>query len=98
MAEPEIQKGLAGVTVDTTAISKVMPETNSLTYRGYAVQDLCAHASFEEVAWLMWNGDLPTAAQLDELRAEEVAAGAKSPRTMSPSSGAFRATPIRWTR
>lgn len=73
MAEPEIQKGLAGVTVDTTAISKVMPETNSLTYRGYAVQDLCAHASFEEVAWLMWNGDLPTAAQLDELRAEEVA-------------------------
>ena len=71
MAEPEIQKGLAGVTVDTTAISKVMPETNSLTYRGYAVQDLCAHASFEEVAWLMWNGDLPTAAQLDELRAEE---------------------------
>ena len=73
MAEPEIQKGLAGVTVDTTAISKVMPETNSLTYRGYAVQDLCAHASFEEVAWLMWNGDLPSAAQLDELRAEEVA-------------------------
>lgn len=71
MAEPEIQKGLAGVTVDTTAISKVMPETNSLTYRGYAVQDLCEHASFEEVAWLMWNGDLPTAAQLDGLRAEE---------------------------
>ena len=71
MAEPEIQKGLAGVTVDTTAISKVMPETNSLTYRGYAVQDLCAHASFEEVAWLMWNGDLPTAVQLDGLRAEE---------------------------
>ena len=71
MAEPEIQKGLAGVTVDTTAISKVMPETNSLTYRGYAVQDLCARASFEEVAWLMWNGDLPTAAQLDELRVEE---------------------------
>ena len=71
MAEPEIQKGLAGVTVDTTAISKVMPETNSLTYRGYAVQDLCAHASFEEVAWLMWNGDLPTAAQLDGLRTEE---------------------------
>ena len=72
MAEPEIQKGLAGVTVDTTAISKVMPETNSLTYRGYAVQDLCAHASFEEVAYLMWNGDLPTDAQLDGLKKEEI--------------------------
>ena len=32
---PHIHKGLAGVVVDTTAISKVVPETNSLTYRGY---------------------------------------------------------------
>ena len=73
MAEPQIQKGLAGVTVDTTAVSKVMPETNSLTYRGYAVQDLCAHATFEEVAWLLWNGELPTAAELDGLKADEAA-------------------------
>ena len=72
MAEPQIQKGLAGVTVDSTAISKVMPETNSLTYRGYAVQDLCAGASFEEVAYLLWNGELPTATELDGLRTEEV--------------------------
>ena len=71
MAEPEIQKGLAGVTVDTTAISKVVPETNSLTYRGYAVQDLCADASFEEVAWLLWNGELPTAAELEGFKAQE---------------------------
>ena len=71
MAEPQIQKGLAGVTVDTTAISKVVPETNSLTYRGYAVQELCAEASFEEVAWLMWNGELPDADELDRFKAEE---------------------------
>ena len=71
MAEPQIHKGLAGVTVDTTAISKVVPETNSLTYRGYAVQDLCADASFEEVAWLLWDGELPDAAELDGFRAEE---------------------------
>ena len=71
MAEPQIQKGLAGVTVDTTAISKVVPETNSLTYRGYAVQELCAEASFEEVAWLMWHGELPDAEELDRFKAEE---------------------------
>ncbi|MDE0060372.1 MAG: bifunctional 2-methylcitrate synthase/citrate synthase [Defluviicoccus sp.] len=71
MAEPQIQKGLAGVTVDTTAISKVVPETNSLTYRGYAVQELCAEASFEEVAWLLWRGELPTADELDRFKAEE---------------------------
>lgn len=63
-AVPTIYKGLAGVVVDTTAISKVVPETNSLTYRGYAVQDLAAHCSFEQVAYLLWNGELPTDAQL----------------------------------
>ncbi|AHC23794.1 MULTISPECIES: bifunctional 2-methylcitrate synthase/citrate synthase [Mycobacteriaceae] len=56
---PRICKGLAGVVVDTTAISKVVPETNSLTYRGYAVQDLAAMCSFEEVAYLLWHGELP---------------------------------------
>ena len=71
MAEPQIQKGLAGVTADTTAISNVVLETNSLTYRGYAVQELCADASFEEVAFLMWNGELPNTAEFDAFRAEE---------------------------
>ncbi|TQM31351.1 bifunctional 2-methylcitrate synthase/citrate synthase [Nocardia bhagyanarayanae] len=63
----EIRKGLAGVVVDTTAVSKVVPETNSLTYRGYAVQDLAAHCSFEEVAYLLWYGELPDVAQLQLL-------------------------------
>ena len=58
--QPTIHKGLAGVVVDTTAISKVVPETNSLTYRGYAVQDLATHCSFEQVAYLLWHGELPT--------------------------------------
>ncbi|WP_406813694.1 bifunctional 2-methylcitrate synthase/citrate synthase [Mycobacterium sp. M23085] len=61
---PRIYKGLAGVVVDTTAISKVVPETNSLTYRGYAVQDLAAHCSFEQVAYLLWHGELPDDQQL----------------------------------
>jgi 2-methylcitrate synthase/citrate synthase II len=56
---PEIRKGLAGVVVDTTAISSVNPETNSLLYRGYPVQELAAHCSFEEVAYLLWHGELP---------------------------------------
>ena len=59
-----IHKGLAGVVVDTTAISKVVPETNSLTYRGYPVQDLAARCSFEQVAYLLWHGELPTDQEL----------------------------------
>lgn len=64
VAKQEIFKGLAGVTVDTTSVSKVMPETNSLTYRGYAVQDLAANCKFEEVAYLLWHGELPSRSQL----------------------------------
>lgn len=66
-----IKKGLAGVTVDETAVSKVNPETNSLLYRGYPVQELAATQPFEAVAYLLWNGELPDAAQLADLRRTE---------------------------
>ena len=63
MAE-DIKKGLLGIVVDETEVSKVMPEINSLTYRGYAAQDLCAKCKFEEVAYLILNGELPNKKQL----------------------------------
>ena len=63
MAE-DIKKGLLGIVVDETEVSKVMPEINSLTYRGYAAQDLCAKCKFEEVAYLILNGELPSEKQL----------------------------------
>lgn len=66
-----IQKGLAGVIADETAVSKVNPETNSLLYRGYPVQELANTQPFEAVAHLLWQGELPTAEELAELRAEE---------------------------
>jgi 2-methylcitrate synthase/citrate synthase II len=64
--QPQIFKGLAGVPVDYTAISKVNPESNSLLYRGYPVQELAASVTFEEVAYLLWNGELPDDTQLAE--------------------------------
>jgi len=71
MTDQEIHKGLAGVVVDYTAVSKVNAETNSLLYRGYPVPELVANCSFEEVAYLLWNGELPDAAQLEAFVAEE---------------------------
>lgn len=65
-AAPVIYKGLAGVPVDYTAISKVNPESNSLLYRGYPVQELAASVTFEEVAYLLWYGELPDDTQLAE--------------------------------
>ena len=55
----EIKKGLAGVVVDETAVSKVNPETNSLLYRGYPVHELAERCTAEEVAYLLWHGELP---------------------------------------
>jgi 2-methylcitrate synthase len=67
----DIKKGLLGIIVDETEVSKVMPEINSLTYRGYAAQDLCARCKFEEVAYLILNGDLPNKKQLKEFEKNE---------------------------
>ena len=67
----DIKKGLLGIVVDETEVSKVMPEINSLTYRGYAAQDLCAKCKFEEVAYLILNGELPDEKQLKNFEKEE---------------------------
>ncbi len=71
MAEVEIKKGLVGVIADETKVSEVMPEINSLTYRGYAVQDLAEVCVFEEVAYLLLNGELPNKSQLAKFQEEE---------------------------
>jgi 2-methylcitrate synthase len=74
VAEPEkmnTKKGLEGAVIDTSSVSKVNAETNSLLYRGYPVQDLAENCSFEEVAFLMYHGELPTPAQLEEFSAKE---------------------------
>ncbi len=67
----DIKKGLLGIVVDETTVSQVMPDINSLTYRGYAVQDLCAKCNFEEVAYLVLNGELPNKKQLKNFIKEE---------------------------
>ncbi len=71
MSDTEIRKGLAGVVVDTTAVSKVNPETNSLLYRGYPVQELAEKCSFEQVALLLWNRELPTDSELEQFERTE---------------------------
>ena len=79
----EIKKGLAGVVVDYTAISKVNPESNSLLYRGYPVQELAATQPFEAVAYLLWHGELPTPEQLAEFERQERALRPLDARTLA---------------
>jgi citrate synthase len=86
-AGPEVRKGLAGVYADTTAISMVNPGTNSLTYRGYPVQELTQRCSFEEVAYLLWHGELPTPGQVAAQNRAERAQRALDPGTAAVLTG-----------
>ncbi|MDA8050892.1 MAG: bifunctional 2-methylcitrate synthase/citrate synthase [Rhodospirillales bacterium] len=80
MSETDVHKGLVGIYADVSAISKVMPESNSLTYRGYPVQDLAEHCRFEEVVYLLWNGELPNRRELAAFEKAERAERRITPR------------------
>ncbi|WP_182113373.1 MULTISPECIES: bifunctional 2-methylcitrate synthase/citrate synthase [unclassified Actinotalea] len=64
---PQVHRGLAGVVADTTQVSAVDPASSSLLYRGYPVTELAAACSVEQVAWLLWHGELPTPDELARL-------------------------------
>ncbi|HJA04727.1 MAG TPA: bifunctional 2-methylcitrate synthase/citrate synthase, partial [Candidatus Microbacterium stercoravium] len=71
----------------STAVSKVNPETNSLLYRGYPVQELAQTQPFEAVAYLLWNGELPNDEQLAALRETERAHRALAPEVKAVIDG-----------
>lgn len=63
MSEPITSPGLEGTVAGDTAISTI---EGGLRYRGYSIEDLARNATFEEVAFLILHGELPTATQLGE--------------------------------
>lgn len=65
-----VERGLEGVVALASAISTIVEEKSLLTYRGISIDELAAHASFEEVVYLLWYGSLPTRSELDKLRAD----------------------------
>jgi 2-methylcitrate synthase/citrate synthase II len=75
-SEPIYSPGLEGVLAGETAISTV---AGGLQYRGYSIEDLARSATFEEVAYLLLYGELPTAEQLDEFQQRLSAAAEVAP-------------------
>ena len=67
----KITKGLEGLVVDETKISKVIPESSELLYRGYPVAQLVEKCSFEEVVYLLWEGEKPTKSDLEAFKIQE---------------------------
>jgi len=68
MTEPTIHKGLEGIVAAATQIAEVDGQNGRLTLRGYDVAELSGKVTFEEVAYLLWNGSLPTQAEYDDLK------------------------------
>src|SRR5699024_1391120 len=58
-------RGLEGVIATESSISSIIDD--KLTYAGYSIDDLAENASFEEIVYLLWNRELPTQDQLNEL-------------------------------
>ena len=65
-----IERGLKNVVIDTTALCLIDGEAGRLFYRGYDIHDLAERSTFEEVVYLLWYGELPTAAQLQRFEGE----------------------------
>ena len=65
-----VSAGLADVVVGPTTISDVNGQLGQLFYAGYDIRDLARESSFEEVVWLLWHGELPSASELGWFRSE----------------------------
>jgi citrate synthase len=74
----KIHRGLKGVYFDRSPCTFIDGKAGELHYRGYSIHDLAEHSSFEETAWLLLHGELPTPTQLKSLDAELKAARALS--------------------
>jgi 2-methylcitrate synthase len=68
ISDAKLVEGLAGIVAGQTAISTVGQEGVGLTYRGYSIEDLARYSTFEEVAYLLMEGVLPSQAQLEDYR------------------------------
>ncbi|WP_435100382.1 citrate synthase [Halarchaeum sp. P4] len=69
----ELKKGLEGVLVAESELSYIDGDEGQLVYRGYTIEDLAREASYEEVLYLLWHGELPTEAELEAFEAEMAA-------------------------
>jgi citrate synthase len=88
-------KGLEGIIVDTSEICKIDGNAGRLIYRGYDIHDLASSLSFEEVAHLLWNENLPNEGELKEfnnrfVRQRAIPESVKTAiRNLPPSSNAL---------
>ncbi|MGD2019252.1 MAG: citrate/2-methylcitrate synthase [Planctomycetota bacterium] len=70
MSSPELVPGLAGIPAAESSVSFIDGQAGVLEYRGYPIEELSAHSTYEEVAWLLLYGELPTSEELAAFEAD----------------------------
>ena len=88
------RRGLDGVVAAQTRLSQVDGQAGELIIGGYELKNLAGHVSFEEAAWLLWQGQLPNPAELDRMRREISAVRSLPETTMRVVQDAAKAPPI----
>src|SRR5713226_10506633 len=78
---PSAAGSLKDVIAAPTAICTIDGIEGKLIYRGYSIEDLAAHATFDEVAYLLWEGELPNKSQLGAFTAR-LAGGRDVPKVL----------------
>ncbi|HEU4408937.1 MAG TPA: citrate/2-methylcitrate synthase [Polyangiaceae bacterium] len=89
VAEKKPGAGLEDVVAGESSICYIDGLKGVLRYRGYPIQELAERATFEEVVYLLWNGELPKRAELEQFRRSLAEAG----RVPEPVYDALRALP-----
>ena len=95
---PEVHRGLSGLHVDDTRISEIDAEDGRLAYRGYAIEELLVGSTFEETAFLLLHGELPTPMQLRTFAGDLGAARRLSPAVEDLLRPLSRAVPLETLR
>ena len=99
MAGPKKSVALSGISVAETSICSIDPDAGVLMYRGYDIVDLAEHASYEEVAYLLLEGDLPAGDALETFREQLAGARALPPAVTTIIDGnAMDASPMETVR
>ncbi len=88
------KKGLEGVIVDESAVSKVIPEKSALIYRGYPVDELAKYSSFLATVFLLWKGELPTQKELKDFEEQEKQARKSEPSILNMLKECSKAHPM----
>src|SRR5215471_11743757 len=93
-SSPKIHRGLKDVYFERSAATYIDGKAGELRYRGYSIHDLARHSTFEETAYLLLYGELPTATELSRFDAELKAARALPPAILDIVAAVKTAHPM----